>query len=498
MLSALVHANAASLGARIALECGDERLSYDEFADRTARLASGLASLGVERGDCVVVLLPNVPEYAIGFAAIAAVGAAAVLLDPGSKEHELRLAFADCRPRVVITDHKGAGRCQVVAEQLGLPARVVTVGAPPSGAVPIDVLMETNHHEALPDSLSDSPLLFQYSSGSTGRPKRVGRTQAQCVAEARLLTETLELSPDDTILCAVPLFHAYGLGNCLLAALGSGAKLVIQPQPQPFAVKRGRTLELVASRRVTVFPAVPYMAELLSTAPGPGDLSSIRYCFSAGTALPVSVAELFQERHGVPVRQLYGCTEAPSVAANLDRDPSRSAATVGRPMKGVEVAVHDEEGSALSHGSVGEIAIRSPVAASGYVAEEQGDRRTFRDGWVYPGDLGTLDEEGRLTIAGRTKVFIDVHGHKVDPMEVEDVLGLHPAVEEAVVVGTIDEKQEAEIVKAAVVASAPCSERELIYFCKERLAMFKVPQVVEFRKSIPRSPLGKVLRKELV
>jgi long-chain acyl-CoA synthetase len=132
------------------------------------------------------------------------------------------------------------------------------------------------------------------------------------------------------------------------------------------------------------------------------------------------------------------------------------------------------------------------------VGETYGDHVTFRDGWVFPGDLGVLDDEGRLTIVGRTKIFIDVHGHKVDPLEVEDVLVQHPAVEEVVVVGAEDRRRKGIVVKAAVVARGPCTEREIIHFCKERLALFKVPQVVEFRESIPRSPLGKVLRKELV
>jgi long-chain acyl-CoA synthetase len=137
------------------------------------------------------------------------------------------------------------------------------------------------------------------------------------------------------------------------------------------------------------------------------------------------------------------------------------------------------------------------VAAVGYRGQAQADLRTFRDGWVFPGDLGTLDAEGRLTVVGRTKIFIDVLGHKVDPLEVEDVLVLHPAVDEVVVVG-VPRDNGGELIKAAVVSNAPCSERELVHFCKERLASFKVPQVVEFIESIPTSPLGKVLRKELV
>jgi long-chain acyl-CoA synthetase len=310
--------------------------------------------------------------------------------------------------------------------------------------------------------------------------------------------ETLALGPEDTILCAVPLFHAYGFGDCFLSALGSGARLLIQPHPQPFAVRRSQTMELIERERVTIFPAVPYMVDLLATAPGPGDLSSLRFCFTAGTALPPGVAQAFGDRFGVAARQLYGCTECPSISANTDERAEAAATTVGRPMSGVEVVVHGEDGSPLQHGEVGEVGVLSPVASSGYVGETYGDVQTFRDGWVFPGDLATIDDEGRITIVGRTKIFIDVHGHKVDPLEVEDVLSLHPAVEEAIVVGAADDRRAGTVVKAAVVLREACTERELIHFCKERLALFKVPTIVEFRESIPRSPLGKVLRKELV
>jgi long-chain acyl-CoA synthetase len=162
----------------------------------------------------------------------------------------------------------------------------------------------------------------------------------------------------------------------------------------------------------------------------------------------------------------------------------------------VELSIRDEDDREVDPGAVGTVAVRSPVAPSGYV--DGSDVQTFRDGWVFPGDAGRVDAEGRLTLVGRTKVFIDVVGHKVDPVEVEEVLLQHPAVREVVVVGTRTATLDTDVVKAAVVQEEPCSERELIHFCATRLASFKVPQVVEFREEIPRSALGKVLRKELV
>ena len=347
MLWELVRANAATHGTRTAVECGDVRVTHEELADRAGRLATGLTSIGVTRGDCVVVLLPNGPEHIVSFLAIAAIGAGAVLLDPGSKEYELHLAFADCRPRAAIADQKGAGRCRAVAAELELGTIVVSVGATPSGAIPMEEILGTTD-TVFPGPLDDDLALYQYSSGSTGRSKRVGRTHAQCVAETRIVRETLDLQPDDTILCAVPLFHAYGFGDCFLAALGSGARLLIQPHPQPFPVRRSQTMELIERERVTVFPAVPYMVELLVSAPGARDLSSLRFCFTAGTALAADTAEAFGDRFGVPARQLYGCTETPSISANIEHHPEAAAATVGHPMRDVDVVIHDEDGDTLA------------------------------------------------------------------------------------------------------------------------------------------------------
>lgn len=495
MLATLLQENVDRIGSRTALVHGDRRLTHAALADEVDRVARGLLGHGVEPGDNVLLVLPNVPEFVIGFFALARLGAAAVLLDVASKEHELTKAFRDCRPRAVLTDRRVAGTCHAVASALGQKTVVVTIDDVPSGAVPFHELGADGPAAlpALPEA--DTPLVYQYSSGSTGRPKRVGRTHVHCLAEARLVPETLGLSEEDATLCIVPLFHAYGLGDGMLTAISSGAKLVLQSDAQPFLVRRQRTLELIGDEHVTMLPVVPFMVDLLASAPSTREITGLRYCFSAGNALPAAAAEAFLARFGVPARQLYGCTEAPSIAANLDDEPR--AESVGRPFHHVEVSIRDDETDAeLGTGQVGTVSVRTPVAASGYV--DGSDVETFRNGWVYPGDDGRLDEDGRLTLVGRTRVFIDVVGHKVDPVEVEEVLLEHPAVREVVVVGTRTPPLDTDVVKAAVVPAEPCSERELMHFCATRLASFKVPQVVEFLDEIPRSPLGKVLRKELV
>ena len=195
---------------------------------------------------------------------------------------------------------------------------------------------------------------------------------------------------------------------------------------------------------------------------------------------------------------MYGCTEAGAVTLNLDDDPRATATSVGRPLEGVEVAIIDVAGAELEAGRNGEVVIRSPAMSAGYAGADALNRQVFRDGGFLSGDRGRLDDEGRLFITGRKKLLIDVKGDKVDPIEVEDVLAVHPKVGEVVVVGVASEAEGENLIKAVVVANRPCQERELIRYCRERLADYKVPQLVEFRDEIPRSSAGKVLRKYLI
>jgi long-chain acyl-CoA synthetase len=236
---------------------------------------------------------------------------------------------------------------------------------------------------------------------------------------------------------------------------------------------------------------------MLAEAPGTADLSSLRLCFSAANALPRSTFEAFDRRFDVAIRQLYGCTEAGAVTVNLDDDPWATAMSVGKPFDGVEVEIVDASGRPLEAGRNGEVVIRSPAMTAGYAGMDAVNAQAFVDGGFLSGDRGRLDDEGRLFVTGRKKLLIDVKGDKVDPIEVEDVLAVHPKVSEVVVVGVTGEAEGEHLIKAVVVPERECQERELIRYCRERLADYKVPHVVEFREEIPRDPSGDVLRKYL-
>jgi long-chain acyl-CoA synthetase len=233
------------------------------------------------------------------------------------------------------------------------------------------------------------------------------------------------------------------------------------------------------------------------------DLSSLRLCFTAGTGLPPATFETFRDRFGVEVRQLYGCTEAGSVCINLDPDIASTYESVGRPIRGIEVSILDEQQQPCEAGVVGEVSFRSPAAGTGYAGLEEVNRQVFRDGWFRTGDLGVLDADGRLSIRGRIKLFIDTPAGKVDPVELEHCVTEHPSVLEAAAVG-VPSRSGAELVKIVVAVGEDWDgeerdlRRQIIALCREQLAEFKLPRIVEMRRELPRSAAGKLLRSKLI
>jgi long-chain acyl-CoA synthetase len=340
---------------------------------------------------------------------------------------------------------------------------------------------------------AEAAALCQYSSGSTGLPKGIVRSHAQLCAEAEHFVATVAVEAGERILAVVPLFHAHGFGNCLLAAVKAGATLVLLT-----AFHRRRTVASIVEHEVSIFPGVPFMFGILASSASIAaqPLPQLRLTFSAGSGLPREVFCAFREKFGVVVRQLYGSTETGSVSINLGSCDMELWASVGQPTRAVEARVVDAWGRDVAVGERGEILVRSPAMATAYRSADENAQHAFRAGFYWTSDLGYRDAGGNLFITGRTTLFIDTGGHKVDPVEVEQVIARHPKVEQSVVIG-IKGRFGRQVVKAVVVTNEPCTAEEVVAWCRAQLAEFKLPRVVEFRREIPVSPLGKVLRKYL-
>lgn len=476
----------------------EERISFAELVERIERLASGFAAAGLRPGDSVALLLRNDPWFVCCFHAVTALGAVAVPIDPAFKRAEIAAHFEAAEVGWVLSDERIAGVSEAIAASTGRPMKVFTTNQAAGEEMTIRHLHDSGTPGRLPDH-DEEALIFQFSSGSTGRAKRLIRTHDNAAAEGRLY-RACGFGPEDRVLCAVPLFHNWGLGSCVFTQAVVGSCIVMLEDPHPFLLHRHRALELIEQEKVTVFPGVPFNYRLMAEAPGDADLSSLRLCFTAGTAITHPIFEAFGQRFGVLVRQLYGTTETGMISANTGPDPVATWDSVGKPSEEVAVEIVGEGGEALPPGEEGEVTVASPAMTTAYVGEgmDEQNRIAFREGRYFTGDLGRFGEDGLLYLTGRTKLLIEIGGFKVDPIEVEDVIREHPTVSEVIVVGVPRQIEGEEMIKAAVVPAADADAKELTAYCRERLANFKVPQVFEFREEIPRSPMGKILRKYLV
>ena len=495
MLTQLLETNAVRNPDRVALRFRERSVTRAELVGAVAARANELARGGVRAGDGVALLLPNQPDFVVTFFAAASLGAVAIPLPPGSRRRELEACLEGCRVAAFVCT---PGLSAVCTELAAAPAGR---GGRPAGVFVSDAdakaLPGAEGHERRQPIPGETPVLYGFSSGTTGVPKRIARTQAQLASECAGFVESAGLHEDDVVLGVAPLHHAHGLGNAMLAALRSGARLVLLDR-----FERREVLDTVAREGVSVYPAVPFQLQALADAPGEGDLSCLRLCFTAGSPLPDATFHAFRGRFGCAPGQLYGCTEAGSVSANFTPEAPDGLGSVGRPIRGVEVAILDEAGRPAPAGVVGQVALRSPAAGSGYVGLDELNRRTFQGGWLRTGDLGELRADGTLFLRGRLKLFIDTPAGKVDPSEVERCVTRHAAVREAVVLG-VPSRRGGEIVKVVVALDEPSHRdpatlrREIVALCREEMAEHKVPRIVELRPEIPRTAAGKVRRSEL-
>jgi long-chain acyl-CoA synthetase len=441
-------------------------VTFRDLAARVARDAATLAAAGVGAGDRVAVVLPNSTAFVQTTLATLACGAAVFPVNAAARPPELRRLLATTPVAALVGRDPTHGACAPTeaAVLTGAAAGLTTHRA------------RTGAHAAPATPQPGTTALAAYSSGTIGRPHLVERSHENLWWEAENFHNAIRLDGDDVVLAVVPLSHAHGFGNALMASLRAGARLVVCDR-----FLRGRTLDVLQQERVTVFPTVPFMLRMLTTADRRRrwDLGALRWCISAGAPLTREIFDGFRGRFGVTIRQLYGLTEAGSVTLCTAPEATLDPTCAGTPLGTTRVTVADEAGNALPPDREGEVVVYSDAAPGGAGAP----LRTH--------DRGRRAPDGALWITGRTSLFINSAGNKVDPAEVEAVLLRHPAVGEAAVFGAPTAQGE-EIVTAVVVLRAPCPSAILRAHCRAALASYKVPREIRVRATLPRSPLGKV------
>lgn len=492
-LGTILQASAARHADRPVLMLGDYCMTYGEL-DRAARgFAGALRRKGIQPGDHVALMIPNVPQFPVAYFGILYAGAAVVPLNVLLTADEVEYHLQDSQAKLLV----GHPLFQAPAEGGAQRAGVPVIWADGDGET-VNTLAAGEPVEGPHQTAADDTAVVLYTSGTTGRPKGAELTHSNLLLNCKVVVpDMLPLGPDDVALATLPLFHSFGQSCVMNAAISAGASFVLLPRFTP-----QDALGLVQRHRVTFFAGVPtmYFGILGYSEADQYDASSLRLCVTGGAPMPVEVLKAFNSKYGVEILEGYGLSETSPVASFNRLDMPRHPGSIGYPVWGVEMAIMDEHGAILADGERGEIVIRGHNVMKGYLGRPEATAEAIDErGWFHSGDVGVRSAaDGSFEIVDRLKDMILRGGFNVYPREVEEVLYQHPAVAEAAVLG-IPSAEHGEEVKA-VLALKPghsLTAEEVIAYCKEHVAAYKYPRVVEFMDTLPKGPTGKILKREM-
>jgi long-chain acyl-CoA synthetase len=474
-----------------ALIFGDASYTYAEMDQMIDGISGYLVRLGVSKGDRISIYMANRPEWIMVYYGIARIGAIAVCVPSAYKKDEMKGVVKDSRSSILVTS-------EALRSQL-----------PPSDAIPLvrqTIVIE--HDEAIQSILrgENAPVAIQaeetdgddtaailYTGGTTGTPKGAMLTHRNILYSAQNVAFHERMIPDDVGVNFLPLNHVFAQCHIMHTFFSGCGTLVLLP-----AFDMDSVSAAIVRHGVTRFYAVPTIyIRFLNNPESKKQLKSLRYVFSAATSMPAEIVRQWVDAFGIPIHEAYGLTETASIVSfnHLFR---HKIGSIGMPAGVIELKVVDAYDRELKQGEQGEIIIRGPNIMKGYFEQPEETARTLRNGWLHSGDVGVFDPEGYLYIVDRIKDIVITGGENVYPKEVEDMLHQHKAVNECGVVG-LPHKEYGEAVTAFVILKpdATVDERTLIAFCKERMAPYKVPKAIRFVNDLPKTPQGKILRREL-
>lgn len=492
--------------AQLAVIFDDFKMRYAELNAAANKFANVLGELGVQRGQKVALMLPNIPQFMIAYYGTLKAGAVVVPLNVLLKAPEVSFHLEDSDSVALIAWEGFLGEAVPGYQAVSTCHNLVVVNAPGSNNLPpvenaksFNQLMANASHvfDLAPTNPEDTAVIL-YTSGTTGKPKGAELTHFNMFFNALNGVHYLgiEWKPTDVALVALPLFHSFGQSAVMNIAIMAGATVSLMARFDPV-----KAFEVMQRDKVTAFSGVPTMYFYLLNHPDRKkyDLSTLRICTSGGSAIPVEVLNAWERETGCKILEGYGLSETSPVASfNVAFKPTKPG-SVGMPIWGVEMRCVDEAGKEVPVGEVGEIVIRGHNVMKGYLKRPEATAEVIRDGWFHSGDIGKMDEDGYFYIVDRVKDMIIRGGYNVYPREIEEVLYAHPAVAEAAVIGVPDVALGEEV-KAVVVLKqgVELSEDELRSYLKERIASNKYPRLVEISADpLPKNATGKILKREL-
>jgi long-chain acyl-CoA synthetase len=510
---------------RDALIFMDKKITYRKLLELSSQFAHSLASLGIKKGDRIALYLPNTPHIVIAYYGALKIGAIVVNTNPLYAERELEYQLKDSGVRTIVTLNSKLTLSKVkaikdkihleniivgrVGDFLPFPANLfypivkkAELETMPSGQGyrRFAELLKGKFQNVEADVGSEDIAMLQYTGGTTGISKGAILTHNNLITNAfqiRSWGGEVFIDGDETILTVLPCFHVYAMTVCMNLGIMIGATLVLLPR---FHI--AEVLESIRKYRPTILPGVPTVYTAIANHPDMKKyaMDSIRICLSGGAPLPLEILERFEKITGAKIIEAFGLSEASPATHINPFKGKRMVGTVGIPLPDTDARIVDLESGEkeVPAGEPGELIVKGPQVMKGYWNRIDETKLTLIDDWLFTGDIAKMDENGYFSIVDRKKEMIISGGYNVYPREIEEVLYENPKVLEAAVIGVPD-SYRGECVKAFIVLKPreESVEEEIILFCKERLAPFKVPKTVEFRHSLPKSMIGKVLKREL-
>ncbi len=494
-LSKLLENTAERLPDRIAVRFEGRDISFDALNRRVNRLANGLRTAGLNRGDRCILMMPSGIDFICSYYALAKLGAAIIPVNFLYRVHELAHISRDSGARAFIgmAPYLEEAR-KVLADLPQIRLRVAADAANDPDFEPLSALNgpEDFRSEEMDDQ---DTLAILYTSGTTGAPKGAMLTHKNLTSNAMTVADMRQNGPEDVVIGVLPLYHIYGQTSAMNASIYLGLTFHVFRAFEPRPV-----LDMIETETSTILIAVPtILNRLLAEAERAGlRRSSLRYCVSGGASLPVEILRKFEDRFQVRIYEGYGLTECSPVCVENPFGKKTKPGSIGLPIPGFEARVVSPSRSDVPVGEVGELLVRGPGVMKGYLNRPEATAAAVVDGWLHTGDMARMDAEGYITIVDRKKDMIIRGGYNVYPREVEEVLFQHPAVFEAGVYGVPHADLGEEV--AANVVLQPDSQigvQELRDFVRARLAPYKYPRIIRLVNELPKSHTGKVLKREL-
>ncbi len=482
-LGAMLAESAVQFACKVAVIHGERRITYGELNRAACALGNNLRSLGLGKGDKVALMLPNCPEFVIAYFGIQKIGGVAVTLNVQSTPYELAHLLADSDSRCLITQESLAKRFEEIRSELPLCGHLITTNGPDDPSPFREIVAAGPFTEDIPPLADDDPAVMIYTAGLTGKPLGAVLTHRNLLTQSVLLRTICHMDDDNIGLAVIPFFHSFGAVANMLAPLRIGAAAVLMDR---FTLDGIFTA--IERERVTYVAAVPrlFLGMLFHTGSEKYRTDSLKFCVTGGAAMPPEFIPLFEQRFGAKIMEGYGLTEASPVSSFSRLDMPQKPGSIGIPIPGVEARIvdaeeRDDHDRELPRGTVGELILRGENIMQGYYKDDVMTAQVLKGGWLHTGDLGRMDQDGYIFLTGRKKRMIITSGFNVYPREIEIILGLHPAVQEARIVGKED-LLRGEIVKALVVRKPGrgLEERDLLKHCRTYLSTYKVPREIEF------------------